>query len=64
MLINHDLLHILSTENSQSMDLNLGIAPPSLTGGINDNDTLGNLNEINYILGDMSSHAARTRVIL
>ncbi|GJX82743.1 floral homeotic protein APETALA 2-like protein [Tanacetum coccineum] len=47
-------------ENHQFMDLNLGIAPPSLT--IKDNDILGNLHEINYILGDMSSHAARTRI--
>ncbi|KAJ0817727.1 putative transcription factor AP2-EREBP family [Helianthus annuus] len=46
---NHDL-HIISTENIQSMDLNLGIAPPSLTGGI----------QVNDILGDMSSQAART----
>nr|QKD77228.1 TOE1 transcription factor [Artemisia annua] len=47
-------------ENNQFMDLNLGIAPPSLK--IKDNDILGNLHEINYILGDMSSHAARTRI--
>ncbi|KAD5803149.1 hypothetical protein E3N88_14509 [Mikania micrantha] len=46
-------------ENIQSMDLNLGIAPPSLTGGIQENDTLENLNRIN-ILGDMSSQAATT----
>uniref|UniRef100_A0A251VSZ6 Putative AP2-like ethylene-responsive transcription factor n=1 Tax=Helianthus annuus TaxID=4232 RepID=A0A251VSZ6_HELAN len=49
---NHDL-HIISTENIQSMDLNLGIAPPSLTGGI----------QVNDILGDMSSQAARSMVI-
>nr|XP_043611164.1 APETALA2-like protein 1 [Erigeron canadensis] len=49
-----------SEENSLSMDLNLGIAPPSLTGSIRDNDSLGNLHEINYVLGDMSSHAPRT----
>lgn len=45
------------------MDLSLGIAPPSLTGGIKENDTFGNLNEINHILGDMSSQASRTMVI-
>ncbi|XP_076916632.1 APETALA2-like protein 1 [Bidens hawaiensis] len=50
-------------KNMQSMDLNLGIAPPSLTGGNQENDTSGNLNEINYILGDMSSHVATTMVI-
>ncbi|KAL8204896.1 hypothetical protein R6Q57_010519 [Mikania cordata] len=49
----------LCNENIQSMDLNLGIAPPSLTGGIQENDTLENLNRIN-ILGDMSSQAATT----
>ncbi|KAJ0949631.1 putative transcription factor AP2-EREBP family [Helianthus annuus] len=40
----------LRSENIQSMDLNLGIAPPSLTGGI----------QVNDILGDMSSQAARS----
>ncbi|KAI3826209.1 hypothetical protein L1987_00254 [Smallanthus sonchifolius] len=44
-------------KNIRSMDLSLGIAPPSLTGDIQENDTFGNLNEINHILGDMSSHA-------
>lgn len=46
------------------MDLNLGIAPPSLTEGAKvDDDTFRSLHEINYILGDMSSQAARTTVI-
>ncbi|KAK1411833.1 hypothetical protein QVD17_32620 [Tagetes erecta] len=50
----------LSNENIQAMDLSLGIAPPSLTGVIQENDTFGNLNEVNYILGDMSSQVAKT----
>ncbi|KAI3696777.1 hypothetical protein L6452_29311 [Arctium lappa] len=49
-------------DNSQFMDLNLGIAPPSLTGDSKADDTLGSLQEINYILGDMPSQAARTRI--
>ncbi|XP_071719353.1 APETALA2-like protein 3 [Rutidosis leptorrhynchoides] len=49
-------------ENCQSMDLNLGIAPPSLTESIKENNNLGNLHQINYLLGDMSSHAAGTRI--
>ncbi|XP_042757184.1 AP2-like ethylene-responsive transcription factor TOE3 [Lactuca sativa] len=48
-------------DKSDYMDLNLGIAPPSLTEGAKvDDDTFRSLHEINYILGDMSSQAART----
>ncbi|KAJ9540288.1 hypothetical protein OSB04_026794 [Centaurea solstitialis] len=39
---------------NQSMDLNLGIAPPSLSGGNKVNDTFGSLQQINSLLGDMS----------
>ncbi|KAK9058781.1 hypothetical protein SSX86_023624 [Deinandra increscens subsp. villosa] len=49
----------LSNENIQSIDLNLGIGPPSLAQDIQENDTLGSLNEIN-MLGDTSSQAAIT----
>ncbi|CAI9264662.1 unnamed protein product [Lactuca saligna] len=53
----------LETDNGDKtdyVDLNLGIAPPSLTEGVKVNDTFRSMHEINYILGDMSSHAAIT----
>lgn len=40
--------------HNQSMDLNLGIAPPSLSGGNKANDTFGSLHQVSYLLGDMS----------
>ncbi|KAI3738356.1 hypothetical protein L2E82_28385 [Cichorium intybus] len=49
-------------ETNKYMDLNLGIAPPSLTGGNKANDTFGSLHEINYILGDMSSRTVGARM--
>ncbi|CAH1441952.1 unnamed protein product [Lactuca virosa] len=56
----------LETDNGDKtdyMDLNLGIAPPSLTEGAKvDDDTFRSLHEINYILSDMSSQAARTTI--
>ncbi|KVH90484.1 AP2/ERF domain-containing protein [Cynara cardunculus var. scolymus] len=51
------------TENdaySQSMDLNLGIAPPSFRSSNYTKYTSGSLHQINHLLGDMSE-AERTR---
>ncbi|KVI09523.1 AP2/ERF domain-containing protein [Cynara cardunculus var. scolymus] len=39
---------------NQSMDLNLGIAPPSLSGGNKANDTFGSLHQVNPLLADTS----------
>ncbi|XP_024985406.1 AP2-like ethylene-responsive transcription factor TOE3 [Cynara cardunculus var. scolymus] len=52
------------TENdaySQSMDLNLGIAPPSFRSSNYTKYTSGSLHQINHLLGDMSE-AERTRI--
>nr|KAJ0214786.1 hypothetical protein LSAT_V11C400189190 [Lactuca sativa] len=46
-----------------SMDLNLGIGPPSLPLDNKANQTSGSLNQINWLLGDMYEDR-RTRVIM